>query len=188
MLPEIVTPADAANEPYALYEIPTRQGIQYLRVERNHGSNSHRTIVVTDAERLLRLWNKPQTRSSDWETSSSYEQVQKRFASSSRRPLHLPRVRLRRHLLAFLIGWLQALFTRQTGPSCYELTVLEGENRTLWLLANGAAIIPLECATHHAERLHRLIGLNSAAPVSVDKLLPARKPAESRRRRRSGQA
>lgn len=177
MAPKIIAPADSADAPYALYEIPTRQGPQYLRVDRNPGRNGKRMIVLADSARLLKLWSSPAAQGGRrrWESSSGYAQVQKRFASSHHRPLSLPRVELKAHHLACLIGWLRRLFKRRSKVACYELSLIEGENRTLWLLANDAQTIPLECPARHAKRLHQLIGRDGEAPESVEQLLPPRK-------------
>jgi hypothetical protein len=172
MIPKIVEADSASHKSYAIYEIETDLGPHYMRVERSPAKNEDRMVIVVDSSRFLGIW-KHKLATSDpvnWVRVPGFADVQKRFVASKKRPVRLARAEIHRNFLVALCARIIAAFKLERTIHSRDLTIVEGERRTLWLLANGAATFPLECATRYAAELHRMIGVASIPPVSVESL------------------
>ena len=152
-----------------LYEIETYKGLQYMRVDAGAGAVADRMVVVVDSSLFLRLWNRKAglDNASRWKAIPGYAEVQRRFMSGMSHPLRLAQVQIKWNFISVLLSRLLGLLKLNLALPGKQLKFVEGERRTMWLLANGAEAFPVECPANCAQLLHRLAGVESIPPAPL---------------------
>lgn len=171
----------------AVFRIPTaRKGDVFMRAERTNYNAERKAVVEVDAERFLDLWRQPLSshrdiatgNASTWPSDYKYRWAEDGFAGGEENPVPLAEVSCgrstsdlierRRHLFFFTK---QVVIARKGLP---WLGFTNGITRTIWLLANGAKVFPVECALDEADELQKLAGVPGGRPVVLSELIPAR--------------
>lgn len=160
---------DQEGKGTVLYEIETYKGPQYMRVDGGAGAMDDRMVVIVDSSLFLRLWNLKEGLSSPsrWKSAPGYAEVQSRFLSGMRHPLRLAQIEIRWSFLTSILTRLLGLLRLNLTLPGKRLKIVEGERRTMWLLANGADAFPVECSASCAPLLHRLAGVESIPPAPL---------------------
>jgi len=172
----------------AVFRIATAaRGDVFMRAELPNYNADRKAVVEVDAERFLALWRQPLSSHIDiakgdpdtWPTDYKYKWAEEGFASGAENPVPLAEVSCgratsnltenRRHLL-FLTK--QVVIARKGDP---WLGFTNGITRTIWLLANGATVFPVECALDEAPELQELAGVPNGKPVILSDLIPRRR-------------
>lgn len=171
----------------AVFRVPTAtRGDVFMRAERPNYNADRKAVVEVDAARFLALWRQPLSSHSDiasgnpasWQSDYKYHWAEDGFASGADNPVPLAVVscgratsdiiETRPHLWFFK----KKVVIAQKGTPWLGFT--DGITRTIWLLANGAPVFPVECALDEAEALQQLAGVQGGRPVLLSDLIPAR--------------
>ncbi|WP_051996355.1 MULTISPECIES: hypothetical protein [Massilia] len=171
----------------AVFRIPTaKRGDVFMRAERPNYNADRKAIVEVVAARFLALWRQPLSSHRDialgdptsWPSDYKYKWAEDGFASGAENPVPLAEVSCgrstsdliekRRHFLFFT----KEVIIAQKGLPWLGFT--DGITRTIWLLANGASVFPVECALDEAADLQQLAGVPGGKPVVLSDLIRSR--------------
>lgn len=171
----------------AVFRVPTaKRGDVFMRAERPNYNADRKAVVEVDAARFLALWRQPLSSHSDiasgdpasWPSDYKYHWAEDGFASGSENPVPLATVscgRATSDLIEkrphFLIFKKNVVIAPKGSP---WLGFTDGITRTIWLLANGATVFPVECALDEAEELQQMAGVHGGRPMVLSDLIPAR--------------
>lgn len=173
-----------------------------MRAERPNYNADRKAVVEVDAERFLALWRQPLSSHRDialgdaniWPSDYKYHWAEEGFAGGAENPVPLAEVSCGRATSDlteshphFFFFRKQVVIARKGLP---WLGFTNGITRTIWLLANGATVFPVECALDEAAELQQLAGLPDGRPVALSELIsdqacwapaPRQNPMTSRR-------
>lgn len=103
--------------------------------------------IFIDSTLLLDLWKREPANHGDglafgnqtsWRTYSKFNLAERGFASGESNPVPLP---------TLLLEVVRGIVTAS----------VQGQTRTIWLLANGCALVPMQCKPEDAEILRKLL-------------------------------
>ncbi|GAA0432264.1 plasmid fertility inhibition factor family protein [Massilia aurea] len=171
----------------AVFRIPTQTlGDVFMRAERPNYDADRKAVVEVDAVRFLNLWRQPHSSHREialgdpgtWSSDYKYRWADDGFSKGAENPVPLAEVNcghaehdlteVRRRFFLFT----EEVVIAPRGLPWLSFT--NGITRTIWLLANGAPVFPVECSLDHAQELQRLAGVEGGRPVALSDLIPER--------------
>ncbi|WP_137959701.1 hypothetical protein [Burkholderia sp. 4M9327F10] len=173
---------------HAVFRVPTRDaGEVFMCIDRANAENDQRAVVEVRADKFLDLWRKDPFRAhaeiangnpSTWVSDYKYAHAVDGFSRGGTNPVPLAEVGcgLRREAPAGdnsrrFFGLRRNALHTQTNETFY-VTFTNGITRTLYLLANGAAVFPVTCSLKDAELLQRLAGVPGGKFQTVEQIIP----------------
>lgn len=166
-----------------IFRITTRErGDVFMCTE---GANNHDiSVVEVDAKKLLSLWQKepnshtPELLHGDpvkWKQDYKFHHAESGFSGGEKNPVPLAEIGCNTHKEWIAIYRRKFLFFRAFMGYRQEqfnyVSFSDGITRTIWLLAHGADIFPVECSTTEAPLLQHCAGLPEGTPQTIAQLL-----------------
>lgn len=147
--------------------------------------SDRRAVVEVDASRFLELWRQPYSSHpevancspKDWPSDYKFHHAEAGFSKGEWNPVPLATVSCAVYVEQVKKMKSQYLGIRryiewEEGSRSNFLGFTNGITRTIWLLAAGARVFPVECGAEHAALLQQLTGLPGGIPKTVAELLP----------------
>ena len=167
---------------HAVFRVLTPEaGVAYMSVD---SGSAARSVVEVDAMRLLALWRYPETRLVElaygnpdtWRKDYKFALAAAGFAEGEANPVPLADVgcaELEQTRLSWkrrFWFWKTLVQTEVVRQRHFDFG--DGVTRTIWLLAHGAEVFPIECATAEAPLLQALAGAAGGGRATVAELVP----------------
>lgn len=174
------------NHPFGkrvIFRITTQErGDVFMCTE---GTNNHETSVVeVDAKKLLSLWQKePCSHTPEllhgnpekWKQDYKFHHAESGFSGGENNPVPLAEIGCNTHKKWTAVYRIKFLFFRTFVEYKQEqfnyVSFSDGITRTIWLMAYGAGIFPVECSTKEAPLLQHCAGLPEGKPQTIAQLL-----------------
>ena len=161
--------------------VETLKGPVHLCIEDVAWNPEQRFVVMVDGGRLARTWRQElgnEHTGFDWEQPGTwskdhkYARADAELPNDERDPLALAKVRCElAHVAAPASGLRRLLGMAPPAEPRVDIFLEDGVTRTLWLLRNGARILPMECRSlDDARRLAQAAGVPDAPVRSVAQL------------------
>ena len=154
---------DYNGNPFVVFELSLANKKKvFMHVEKTNYYNNERGIVIIDANRFLKLWkNEPNSshykqshgNPKTWINDRKYKKAEEGFSYGFNNPVPLANI---------YYGFYKKNTTSYKFPffrknECIEqipyVGFSNGVTRTIWLLANGCKIFPVECGMPNAKEL-----------------------------------
>ncbi len=168
----------------AIFRVGTAErGDVFMCIARARYQNEQRAVVEVDASKFLGLWrNEPHSLHEglshgsirSWKHDPRFADIDCAFQRGELDPVTVPdvqcAVRVERHPVWkrnwFFIRTLRG-YEKRKSP---YVSISKGITRTIWLLACGARVFPVECSLEQARMLANLAGRPGAGVASLDEL------------------
>lgn len=153
----------------------------YMYEEAPAASGEIYAVVVVDAARFLQLWRQPGSSHPEvahqgpatWPQDRKFHWPDGHFRQGRANPVPLATVgcALRRiEVPVWRRRLLGKVIDRVDVVEQPVLSFTDGVTRTIWLLANGAGVMPVKCLASEAALLQQLAGVDGGQPATVGAL------------------
>lgn len=157
----------------------------FMRVISSNYLNSQRAVIEVDALRFLNFWRLYATRAVEieiangnaakWRKDHKFQCAEDGFAKGQNNPVPLAQVGYSEFKQKAPVPPNRFPFFRKAhevvDETIRQIGIGGGITRTIWLLANGATVFPIECNFDYAAALYGHVGSPTGCVKTVEDLL-----------------
>lgn len=167
----------------ALFRVPTRdRGNVFMSVAQGLEEPGKRAVVEVDALKFLKLWRDDRSyfshlaklEPSGWKQDDKFHWAEDGFSDGECNPVPLAELKCSLHppttLGSTRLSAILNRFALRQQPSELSVNFDNGITRTIWLLAYGAPVFPIECEYQYAELLCQYAGTEHRQIKTVTEL------------------
>lgn len=167
----------------ALFCVSTRdRGNVFMSVAQGFEEPGKRAVVEVDASKFLNLWRDDRSYFSHiakleppgWKQDYKFHWAEDGFSNGEHNPVPLAKVSCSLHapttLRSTKLSTILNRFALRQQPNKLSINFDNGITRTIWLLAYGAPVFPIECDYQYAELLCQYAGTEHRQIKTVTEL------------------
>lgn len=156
----------------AIYSVDIASGQVYMRVALSVGDMDSSSVVIADADRFSAAWADKEAKGgpASWVRDYKLPNAARGFSLGQSNPVPLAQIGSCGEVIDGRRPHWRGLFKRPQVIPLYELTMVNGITRTMWLLVNGARSFPIKCPNHCVDLTHKAIGTRGTSPIPLTEL------------------